>query len=370
MKVESKTMGIRIHGVRKSFGTAKILDDISLHVEAGQFICLLGPSGCGKTTLLRCVAGLDTPDDGAISLMDSVVFERASRTMIPAERRGLGMVFQHYALWPHLKVWENIAYPLRKRGLERGWIETRVFDLAKLIGLDETLDRFPSQLSGGQQQRVALARALAAEPKIMLLDEPLSNLDASLRLQLRRELRSIHNRLGMTTVLVTHDQEEAAALSDVVAVMNRGRVVQVGSPVEILERPANRYVAGFVGYDNFITGRALSRQDDRVSFGTADGETANGASLSAQASGDIAIGDSVTMAVKSDAIKIKAAGTTGNTIVASVIRVTRLGRHCEVEAIYRKEPLIVRTADEAALAYAGGDKICLALPVSSPVFAS
>jgi ABC-type Fe3+/spermidine/putrescine transport system ATPase subunit len=364
----SAAAGIVISGLRKSFGAHPILRDVDLAVAGGQFLCLLGPSGCGKTTLLRAIAGLDQPDAGRIDIGGVTVFDEATQRLVPAERRGLGMVFQHYALWPHMRVFDNIAYPLRKRGMDKARIGARVSELAELIGLGATLDRQPGQLSGGQQQRVALARALAAEPAVVLLDEPLSNLDASLRSQLRRELRNIHERLGMTVVMVTHDQEEAVALADVVAVMQEGRVVQAGAPVEILERPRTRYVAGFVGYDNFIPG-ILRRAGNEGCVVEVEG----GQLLQMLSPIAAAAGAAVTIAVQSDKLQLHATGAgLGNMVAGSVTRVTRLGRHDEVEVatgggeLFVRRP-VTRTPDLAVGDLAVGDPIALLIPNSAPV---
>ncbi|UNK47115.1 ABC transporter ATP-binding protein [Arthrobacter sulfonylureivorans] len=245
--------GIEVAGVSKSFTNGiPVLRDVSLSIRPGELICFLGPSGCGKTTLLRTIAGLDVPDAGKIVVGKQLVVDRESRIMVPPEKRGLGMVFQHYALWPHMTIEQNIAYPLKERGVRGEDRRQRVKDLAEFVGVDATLSRSPAQLSGGQQQRVALARALASEPTALLLDEPLSNLDAALRVRLRRELRALHNRMGLTTILVTHDQEEAAVMADRIAMLHEGVISEIGTPDEVLERPQVRSTAEFVGFENFL----------------------------------------------------------------------------------------------------------------------
>ncbi|MCZ7656861.1 MAG: ABC transporter ATP-binding protein [Xanthobacteraceae bacterium] len=241
-------MRIDIQNVTKRFGSMAAANAVSLTVQEGELFTLLGPSGCGKTTLLRVVAGFNAPDEG------DVLFAGQRVNDMPPHERGIGMVFQNFALWPHMTVFENAAYGLRLRRISRSDITARVnavFDKVRLAGLGE---RYPGQLSGGQQQRVALARALVLNPKILLLDEPLSNLDAKVRVQVRQEIRKLQQELGITTMYVTHDQEEALTLSDQIAVFNEGRVLQIGPPKQLYERPANRFVADFIGINNIIEG--------------------------------------------------------------------------------------------------------------------
>ena len=237
--------------VTKRFGAVVAVDHVNLVVHDGEFMVLLGPSGCGKTTTLRLIAGLETPDEGEIWIGNRLVND------VDPSDRNVAMVFQNYALYPHMTVYQNIEFPLRMRGVPKEERRKRVLDVAKLLGISDLLDRYPRQLSGGQQQRVALARALVREPEVFLLDEPLSNLDAKLRIQMRFYLRKLlHDELRITTIYVTHDQAEAMTMADRIAVMNRGRIEQVGTPSEIFERPANTFVAGFIGTPpmNFFTG--------------------------------------------------------------------------------------------------------------------
>jgi len=230
--------------------------DVSFEVPAGKLFTLLGPSGCGKTTTLRSIAGLEKPRAGEISVGGALVYSSRSNVFIPPNRRGLGMVFQSYAIWPHMTVFENAAFPLQvsKSKLSRKDIEARVLRVLKVVALEELAEREATKLSGGQQQRLALARALVMEPPLLLLDEPLSNLDAKLRERMRFELKRLQRDLGITTVYVTHDQSEALALSHSVAVMNGGRIQQTGAPREIYERPGNQFVADFIGTTNFLRG--------------------------------------------------------------------------------------------------------------------
>lgn len=236
---------VELRNVVKKFGKVVAVDRVSLKIEDGEFFSLLGPSGCGKTTTLRIIAGLEFPDEGDVIIDDRVV------TYLHPKDRDVAMVFQNYALYPHMTVYENIAFPLevrkKQQGLTSDEIRKRVIEISRLLGIEDLLDRYPSQLSGGQQQRVALARALVRNPKVWLLDEPLSNLDAKLRVLMRGELRRLQKTLKITTIYVTHDQVEAMSMSDRIAVMNRGRVVQVGAPDDLYYRPADVFVATFIG---------------------------------------------------------------------------------------------------------------------------
>ncbi len=261
-------MHIDIDRVTKRFGAVAAADNIDLAIADGELFTLLGPSGCGKTTLLRLIAGFYAPDEGEIR------FDGVRVNDAPPNERGIGMVFQNFALWPHMTVYENAAYGLKLRKIPRREIEKRVagvFENVKLTGLDQ---RYPGQLSGGQQQRVALARALVLNPKILLLDEPLSNLDAKVRVQVRQEIRKLQKDLGITTLYVTHDQDEALTLSDRIAVFNQGRVLQIGPPKQLYERPDNRFVADFIGINNLIEGvvEAVDEPQRRLRVKTAVGE--------------------------------------------------------------------------------------------------
>ena len=251
-------MRIHLHDVLKRFGDVTAVDHVTLDIDDGELFTLLGPSGCGKTTLLRLVAGFWSVDGGEIRFG-----ERRVNELAPYERN-IGMVFQNYALWPHMTVSANIAYGLKLRKLGAAEIARRLEDGLRTVNLVGLGDRYPGQLSGGQQQRVALARALVLNPDILLLDEPLSNLDAKIRVQVRTEIRTLQRELGITTVYVTHDQEEALSLSDRVAVMRDGRVQQVATPKTLYEQPATRFVADFVGTNNFITGVCRGVTGDRV----------------------------------------------------------------------------------------------------------
>lgn len=243
---------IEIRNLLKKFGKVVAVNRISLDIEQGEILTLLGPSGCGKTTTLRCIAGLERPDEGDVIIDGKPMF---SHGFVPPAKRQIGMVFQNYAVWPHMTVFDNVAYGLKLARLPKKAICERVKETLDLVGLSGLENRYPGQLSGGQQQRVALARALIRNPKVLLLDEPLSNLDAKLREKMRFEIKDLVHRMGITAVYVTHDQAEAMVISDRLAVMDQGNIVQVGTPYEIYQRPANKFVADFIGVTNFIPGR-------------------------------------------------------------------------------------------------------------------
>jgi len=251
---------IEIQNLFKRFKNVVAINHIQLEVNQGEMLTLLGPSGCGKTTTLRCIAGLEKPDEGDILIDGKPML---SQGFVQPSKRGIGMVFQNYAVWPHMKVYNNIVYGLKLQRLSRQSIKEKAQKVLELVGLDGLEDRYPAQLSGGQQQRVALARALVGNPKVLLLDEPLSNLDAKLREELRFEIKSLVRRMGITSVYVTHDQAEAMVISDRIAVMDSGNVVQIGNPQEIYKKPANRFVADFIGTMNFMSGEVVEVLEDR-----------------------------------------------------------------------------------------------------------
>ncbi len=252
---------VRIEHVFKRFGDVTAVSDFDLTVKDGEFVSLLGPSGCGKTTSLRMIAGFERATEGEIYIGDHCVSSHIKNTFVPPEKRDIGMVFQSYAVWPHMTVTENVAYPLKIQKVPKEERAARVAEMLKLVHLDEYGSPYPHQLSGGQQQRVALARALVMRPGLLLLDEPLSNLDAKLRESMRFEISSIQKELGITVIYVTHDQSEAMTMSDRVVVMSRGVIQQIGTPYEIYRNPANKMVADFIGLVNFVEGEV---QGDRV----------------------------------------------------------------------------------------------------------
>ncbi|MDD4574660.1 MAG: spermidine/putrescine ABC transporter ATP-binding protein, partial [Sphaerochaeta sp.] len=247
-----KGVEIAVEQVSRAYGTFKALDDVSVKIKKGEFFSLLGPSGCGKTTLLRIIAGFDYPDNGTVE------FDGKNILPLPPDKRQSNTVFQTYALFPHLTVYENVAFPLRLRRVEASEIDRRVREYVRLVQLEEHIDKKPSMLSGGQKQRVAIARALINEPSVLLLDEPLSALDAKLRQNLLIELDVIHDKVGITFIYVTHDQSEALSVSDRIAVMNKGKILQIGTPYEIYEAPATRFVAQFIGESNVFPCKVLT----------------------------------------------------------------------------------------------------------------
>ena len=261
-------MSISVQDLVKRFDAHTVVHGISFKVAPGEFVSLLGPSGCGKTTTLRCIAGLEDANAGVIRIGDTVVSAPDQGVLVPAHERQIGMVFQSYAIWPHMTVAQNVGFPLSVRKLPAADVNRQVDEALGIVGLSAYKDRHPSQLSGGQQQRVALARAIVGRPKVLLFDEPLSNLDAKLREGTRAEIRRLQRELGVAAVYVTHDQEEALSMSDRVIVMDKGRVEQVGTPKELYRHPANRFVADFVGRASFID---VTRSDAANSWKTPDG---------------------------------------------------------------------------------------------------
>jgi iron(III) transport system ATP-binding protein len=262
--IRLEAVGVTIENVSLSFGTTEVLKGINLNIEAGEFFTFLGPSGSGKSTLLRAIAGFGPAPGGKILIGDDDVIN------LPPWKRNVGMVFQSYALWPHMTVRKNVAFGLEERKVASKEIADRVNAVLDMVGLIDYSERYPSQLSGGQQQRVALARTIVVEPRVLLLDEPLSNLDANLRVQVRLEILELQRKLNLTTIFVTHDQEEANTMSDRIAVLNNGVAQQVGTPIDIYDKPANRFVAGFLGTANFIDG-SVEKVEGKTLFRSGDG---------------------------------------------------------------------------------------------------
>jgi iron(III) transport system ATP-binding protein len=305
---------VELRGLTKRFGELAVVDNVSLRIDHGQLVCLLGPSGCGKTTTLRLIAGFLEPTEGEIHVGDRLVSSRV-RTL-PPEQRKMSMIFQSYALWPHMTVAENIIYGLKLRKLDRETIAKKLKAILETTKLEVLAQRYPGELSGGQQQRVALARALIVEPETLLLDEPLSNLDANLREEMRFEIRRLHDEYRYTTVYVTHDQSEAMTTADLIAVMNAGVIDQLGTPEDIYDRPQSEFVARFIGASNVIKGSALD--GNHVAFAGATLQV-TGAKLGA--------GQSVAVAVRQHDIQLSTAApqASQNVIKATVIRQVFLG---------------------------------------------
>jgi len=285
-------VSVKVEKLSKTFGTFVALRDVSIDVRPGELFFLLGPSGCGKTTLLRCIAGFHAPDAGTIRIGDRDV------THVAPHRRDTAMVFQSYALWPHMTLAENVGFGLEMRKVPRAEVRRRALEALDLVHMADRAKLRPNQLSGGQQQRVALARALVVEPQCLLLDEPLSNLDAKLRVEMRADIRHICKRAGLTAIYVTHDQKEALSIADRLAVMRDGAVEQVGTPEEVYRDPADSFVAGFIGEGNFLAGRV-----SRVSSGTVEVASPCGMFVAAPRVGGFAVGDAVSLCVRPEAVR-------------------------------------------------------------------
>jgi iron(III) transport system ATP-binding protein len=302
---------LRIEDLTKMFGSFTALKEVGLKVFDGEFVCFLGPSGCGKTTLLRCIAGLDIQTKGR------VIQRGEDISTLPPTERDFGIVFQSYALFPNLTVYKNLAYGLENRRMKKADIKQRVEELLKLVGLEGQEQKYPAQLSGGQQQRVALARALATSPGLLLLDEPLSALDAKVRIYLRHEVKDLQRRLGITTIMVTHDQEEALTMADRIVVMDHGKIEQVGTPIEIYRDPKSRFVADFVGTMNFLPGTVVG--PDRVRLGQVELDCADGLD-------GLDTGAAVTICVRPEDLAVREAGLDArNSAVARVDDLEFLG---------------------------------------------
>ncbi len=322
-----------VRGLRKRYGNATAVDGVTFTVRRGELVTLLGPSGCGKTTTLRCIAGIEAVDEGEISIDGAVVSSADQGIFLPPEKRHLGMVFQSYALWPHMTVWTNVAYPLQVRRFGRREIEERVQQALEMVGLTEHAQKNATLLSGGQQQRVALARALVYSPKVLLLDEPLSNLDAQLRESMRTEIRSLQQRVGVTAIYVTHDQAEAMAISDRVIVMNGGHIEQVGRPLDVYAQPVNRFVASFLAAANFLEG-TIGSCDPSSGLASVELPQAGASKLvQARFQNGMRPGDLVGVCVRPQLVELRAARgdqTAGlNHLGGTVARVVPMGGHVE-----------------------------------------
>jgi len=340
---------VELRGLTKRYGTNAVVDHVSLRIEHGLLVCLLGPSGCGKTTTLRLIAGFVEPTEGEIAVGDRIVSSPA-RTL-PPEQRNMSMIFQSYALWPHMTVAENVAYGLKLRRLGRSVIASKLSAILGVTKLDALAERYPGELSGGQQQRVALARALVVDPETLLLDEPLSNLDANLREEMRFEVRRLHDEFRYTTVYVTHDQSEAMTTADLIAVMNAGKIEQAGSPEEIYNRPRSEFVARFIGSSNVVKGTARDASHMEVA-----GQIlrCNGAPM--------APGKGAAISIRQHEIRmLSAPAQAENVIPATVIRHVFLGnsRDYMVELADGTQLRVVATPDQNI---PQGEKVWLELP--------
>ena len=341
---------VDLRGLTKRFGSLAVVDNVSLRIDHGQLVCLLGPSGCGKTTTLRLLAGFLEPSDGEVHVGDRLVSSPA-RTL-PPEQRKMSMIFQSYALWPHMTVAENIVYGLRLRKMDRATIAKKLDVILNATKLEVLAQRYPGELSGGQQQRVALARALIVEPETLLLDEPLSNLDANLREEMRFEIRRLHDEYRYTTVYVTHDQSEAMTTADLIAVMNAGKVDQLGTPEDIYDRPQSEFVARFIGASNVIKGEA--RDENHVAFAGATLRVV-GAKLKA--------GQSAAVAIRQHDIQLstQAPQSPDNTVKATVTRQVFLGASRDY-MVETADGTTLRIVTSTGNSVAKGTEVWLTLP--------
>jgi len=323
-------------------GVVGAVNDVSFSVPEGAFFTLLGPSGCGKTTILRCLAGLERPEKGRIHIGGREVFSSERNVYVHTSQRAIGMVFQSYAIWPHMTVFQNVAYPLRVKGTDKAQINKRVNETLEIVGLGGLGPRQATRLSGGQQQRVALARALVAEPQLLLLDEPLSNLDAKLRAQMRVELKRLQTQLGKTAIYVTHDQQEALTMSDVLAVMNEGKIIQIGAPEMVYSRPKNRFAAEFIGSSNIFSGR-ITGSDNQ---GIVPVETADGLILATLDPETHLDTKQVILSIRPEKISIKALEekAEGNCFSGHVENLVFQGENIEYQVRVGKNVVTVRDA--------------------------
>ncbi len=353
---------LRVENLRKVFPPTKgtplakaAIDDVSFTIAAGEIVVLLGPSGCGKTTTLRCVAGLEHPTSGRIAIGGTMYTDPQAGVLVPPRARNLGMVFQSYAVWPHMTVRQNVAYPLKARGVKRSEQAGFIEEALSLVELSAYADRPVTQLSGGQMQRVALARSMVYQPQILLLDEPLSNLDAQLRLRLRDDLRRIIKRVGLTALYVTHDQQEAVVLGDRIGVMRDGLLLQLAAPDELYNRPADIFVAGFTGASNVIAGRLVSRDGARGDVAVA-GET-----LIVRLAGDTAAGSAVSVALRPDNVLLEPANAGPNQFPGRVTSRNYQG----TQTVYEVN-LLGQTIEAlevgSSIRHAVGDAVTVALP--------
>ena len=344
---------LKVENLNKRFGNVQAVDNISFKVEEGQVLSLLGPSGCGKTTTLRCLAGFEIPDKGKIFL------DNRDITNMSPEQRGIGMVFQSYALWPHMTVYGNLSFGLQIRKLDKKEIDERIKRALGIVRLSGYEKRYPRQLSGGQQQRIAMARALVIEPAIMLLDEPLSNLDAQLREEMRFEFIELQRKLGITAIYVTHDQAEAMVISDRIIILNQGRIIQIGTPKEIYESPHNCFVAGFIAVTSFIKGEISKIDKDNI----VAVKTEDGLLIYAKRPG-LKTGDKVSIAIRINTVqfaeKDKYAADKKNIFRGEILQASYLGDIVDYRIQLGR--WIIRTNESSKINYKIGDEVEIYLP--------
>ena len=348
-------IAVSVEGLRKDYhGRERVtaVDGVTFHVPEGEFYTLVGPSGCGKTTTMRCLAGLERPDAGTIVIAGETVSANDPPVFVPAERRSIGMVFQSYAIWPHMTVSQNVAFPLRvgSSRIAPNEVKRRVEEALDLVALGEYRDRMSSALSGGQQQRLALARAIVRRPRLLLLDEPLSNLDARLRDRMRDELRTLQAELGVTTIYVTHDQGEALSMSSYIAVMDAGRIVQEGRPFDVYTQPTSRFVAEFLGNSNVFPASVIDRLADRVVLETRFG------TLHAKAGPSATTGSDVVVSVRPENVVLSASGAGNANVVNGCVRsIVFLGEFAE--SLIECNGTVIRSHQRIGAPFRPGDTV-------------
>jgi len=353
---------ISVSHLNKSYGANTVIDDLSITIAEGEFLTLLGPSGCGKTTTLRSIAGLETPDSGEISIGSKVVTSMSTGVVLPPNHRSLGMVFQSYAIWPHLTVFNNVAYPLRRQKVAAKQIESRVMATLASVGLDHAAHRSATLLSGGQQQRVALARAIVSNPEVLLFDEPLSNLDATLRITMRDEIQRVRSLGSTTSVYVTHDQSEAFSLSDRVAIMLDGKIVQLDTPTEVVTNPLTLEISKFLGVENVLTAAVHSVDSSHMVLEVPE----LGIKLIAPMSREPArVGDAISITIRATSIEIvgKEKALDPNVLHGTIVQTTFLGDAVQYRVAVGTSHVLVRAGAADARPLPEGQPISVQLPV-------
>ncbi len=349
-----------VQSLSKKFSNNLVVDNVSFNVLDKTFMTILGPSGCGKTTVLRCIAGVEQPDEGIIKIGNKTLFSKKNNVMIPTEKRGMGMVYQSYALWPHLTVFENIAYPLKIRNLSKSEIDEKVMDSLRLVRLNGLEDRLVPNLSGGQQQRVALARALVYNPKLLLLDEPLSNLDVILRDEMRTELKELQRKLKITTIYVTHDRTEALSLSDHIIIMDKGMIKASGTPDSLLNNPPNSYAGIILGDMSILKGKILDLDKSMATVNI------QGNNLICQRIDQIEKGDDVKVLLKGSEVIIHNSERTGSNIFQAIIKTSaHTGQFVEYKILVKDQKIKVSRATTAYPLYKAGDNVFIEIPSSA-----
>lgn len=351
---------IRFDRVSKAFGSLTVVDNLDLNIQKGEFVSMLGPSGSGKTTLLMLLAGFERPTGGTVSVDGKRIDQ------LPPHKRNMGVVFQNYALFPHMTIAENVAFPLKMRSSTKADTQERVKRVLDMVQLGTMLERKPSQLSGGQQQRVALARALVFEPKVVLMDEPLGALDKQLRERMQLDIRELHHRLGLTIVFVTHDQSEALTMSDRIAVFNRGKIEQIGSPSQIYDHPATQFVAEFIGETNLIDGKVSSTHNGQTQI-----RLANGQDIRVDAQTPLHAGQDIRLSLRPERLRLNIDDASGNNLPATVRDIVYHGDHLRVALDFAGQSLVTK-ADRSFQTMKIGDQVTLSFapadcwPIAAP----